>query len=45
MFAGSPLWYFVYQTLVLDTLLVTSIRAHNAAWRRVAGQMGTRLAE
>lgn len=39
MFAGSPLWYFIYQTLVLDTLLVISVRAHNAAWRRVAAKL------
>jgi phosphatidylglycerophosphate synthase len=39
MFAGSPLWYFVYQTLALDTLLVISVRAHNAAWRRVAAKL------
>lgn len=39
MFAGSPLWYFVYQTLVLDTLLAVSVRAHNAAWRRVAARL------
>jgi hypothetical protein len=39
MFAGSPLWYFLYQTLVLDTLLIISVRAHNAAWRRVAAKL------
>jgi phosphatidylglycerophosphate synthase len=45
MFAGSPLWFFVYQTLVLDVLLVISVRAHNAAWRRVAARMSGGLAE
>ena len=39
MFAGSPLWYFIYQTLVLDTLLVVSVRTHSAAWRRVAAKL------
>jgi phosphatidylglycerophosphate synthase len=39
MFAGSPRWYFIYQTLVLDTLLAVSVRAHNAAWRRVAAKL------
>ena len=36
MFAGSPLWYFIYQAVVLNILLVVSIAAHNAAWRRLA---------
>ena len=36
MFAGSPLYYFFYQAVVLNVLLAISIRAHNAAWRRVA---------
>ena len=36
MFAGSPLWYFLYQAVLQNILLVISVRAHNAAWRRVA---------
>jgi phosphatidylglycerophosphate synthase len=36
MFAGSPLYYFIYQAVVLNILLAVSVRAHNAAWRRVA---------
>lgn len=39
MFAGSPLWYFLYQAVVLNLLLVISILTHNAAWRRVAAQV------
>ncbi len=35
MFAGSPIWYFFYQAVVLNILLVISVRAHNAAWRRL----------
>lgn len=40
MFAGSPLWYMLYQTIVLNLLLVLSVRAHNAAARRIAAQIG-----
>ena len=40
MFAGSPLWYMLYQTVVLNLLLVLSVRAHNAAARRIAVQIG-----
>ena len=36
MFAGSPLWYFLYQTFVLNALLVVSVNRHNAAARRIA---------
>jgi len=39
MLAGSPLWYFIYQAVVLNILLVFSIRAHNAAWKRIAVQL------
>ncbi len=31
MLLGSPLWYFLYQTVVLNLLLVVSVRRHNAA--------------
>lgn len=37
MFAGSPLWYMLYQAVVLNVLLVISVRMHNAAARRIAG--------
>jgi len=40
MLAGSPLWYFVYQAVFLNILLVLSVRAHNAAWRRLAAPAG-----
>lgn len=35
MLAGSPLWYFVYQVVVLNLLLLRSIRRHDAAARRM----------
>jgi len=40
MFAGTPLWYLLYQTFVLNLLLVHSVRAHNAAARRIAARIG-----
>jgi phosphatidylglycerophosphate synthase len=40
MFAGTPLWYMLYQSVVLNLLLVHSVRAHNAAARRIAAQIG-----
>ena len=40
MLAGSPLYYFVYQAVVLNVLLVVSVRAHNAAARRIAANLG-----
>ena len=40
MLAGSPLYYFAYQALVLNALLVQSVLMHNAAARRVAAQIG-----
>lgn len=36
MLAGSPLWYFLYQSVVLNLLLVWSIIRHNAAAQRMA---------
>lgn len=36
----GPLWYFVYQTLFLNLLLVISVVAHNRAARRIADQIG-----
>jgi hypothetical protein len=35
MLIGSPLWYFVYQSLVLNTLLVLAVRREDAAALRV----------
>lgn len=40
MFAGSPAWYFLYQSLVLNGLLVLSIMLHNRAARRIADRNG-----
>ena len=40
MFAGTPLWYMVYQSLVLNVLLVISVRMHNAAAQRIALKIG-----
>ena len=40
MFAGGPLWYMLYQSIVLNLLLVHSVRAHNAAARRIAAKIG-----
>ncbi|MFM5952794.1 MAG: CDP-alcohol phosphatidyltransferase family protein [Novosphingobium sp.] len=40
MFAGTPLWYMLYQAVWLNLLLVRSVRAHNAAARRIAAKIG-----
>ncbi|MDE2435204.1 MAG: CDP-alcohol phosphatidyltransferase family protein [Sphingomonadales bacterium] len=40
MLAGNPLWYFLYQTFVLNALLVLSVNRHNAAARRIAAKIG-----
>ena len=40
MIAGSPLYYFVYQSTVLNLLLVISVKMHNAAARRIAAKIG-----
>jgi len=40
MFAGTPLWYMLYQSLVLNALLVVSVRMHNAAAKRIATRIG-----
>lgn len=40
MFAGTPLWYMLYQSIVLNLLLVISVNAHNAAARRIAARIG-----
>ena len=39
MLARSPLYYLLYQSVVLNALLVLSIRRHNAAARRVAAHI------
>jgi phosphatidylglycerophosphate synthase len=35
MLAGSPLWYFVYQAVVLNLLLAVSVVRHNRAAQRI----------
>ncbi len=40
MLAGSPLYYFVYQIVVLNGLLLVSVAMHNAAARRIAANIG-----
>ena len=40
MFAGTPLWYMLYQSLVLYALLVVSVAMHNAAAKRIALRIG-----
>ena len=40
MFAGTPLWFFLYQAIVLNLLLVVSVIAHNRAAKRIAGRLG-----
>jgi hypothetical protein len=40
MFAGSPVWYMLYQSVVLNLLLVFSVARHNAAARRIAAKIG-----
>lgn len=36
----GPLWYFAYQAVALNLLLVVSVIAHNRAARRIADQIG-----
>ncbi len=40
MFAGTPLYYLIYQAVVLNLLLVVSVLMHNAAARRIAANIG-----
>ena len=40
MFAGTPLWYMLYQSVVLNALLVLSVSLHNAAAKRIAVRIG-----
>ena len=39
MLAGSPLYYFLYQTVVLNALLAVSVALHNRAARRTAARI------
>ncbi|MCB2056892.1 MAG: CDP-alcohol phosphatidyltransferase family protein [Novosphingobium sp.] len=40
MFAGTPLWYMLYQSVVLNLLLALSVAMHNAAAKRIASRIG-----
>ena len=39
----GPLWYFIYQSVVLNLVLVWSLVAHNAAARRMADELEAEL--
>ena len=38
--AATPLWYLAYQAVILNLLLVLSLRLHNAAAKRIAAAIG-----
>jgi len=40
MLAGTPLWYFLGEALLLDALLLASVRHHNAVQRRLVARLG-----
>ncbi|MDE1917218.1 MAG: CDP-alcohol phosphatidyltransferase family protein [Sphingomonadales bacterium] len=40
MLAGSPLWFFLWQTVLLNLALKASIRMHNAAALRILAAIG-----
>ena len=40
MLAGSPLYYFIYQGVVLNILLAVSVVRHNQAAERIAARIG-----
>ena len=40
MIAGSPLWFFVYQALVLNVLMALSLVLHDRAARRIGTRLG-----
>jgi phosphatidylglycerophosphate synthase len=42
MLAGSPLYYFIYQAVVLNGLLALSVIEHNRAARRIAAKLELR---
>ena len=39
MIAGSPLWYFLYLSVGLNSLLMLSVRLHDAAAGRVVSRL------
>ena len=40
MLTGTPLWYLLYQSVVLNLLMIVSVAMHNAAARRIAARIG-----
>ena len=38
--AATPLWYLLYQAVILNLLLALSLRLHNAAAKRIAAAIG-----
>jgi phosphatidylserine synthase len=40
MVLGSPLWYFLAEVLLLNAVLLASVRHHNAVGRRLAEKLG-----
>lgn len=40
MLAGGPVGYLLYQAVLLNLLLLVSVRMHNAAAKRIAAQIG-----
>ena len=40
MLAGSPVWFFAFQSIALNLLLVVSVVLHNRAAQRIAGRIG-----
>ena len=42
MIAGSPLYYFLYQAVFLNLLLVLSVVLHNRATKRMAAALSAR---
>ena len=40
MLAGSPLWYYLGQILLMNAILVVSVRHHNAVQRRLVERLG-----
>lgn len=45
MLAGSPIYYFVYQVVVLNGLLIWSVHRHNAAARRMVAAIDSWAAD
>jgi hypothetical protein len=39
MLAGSPLWFFLAESVLLNTILVASVMHHNAVDRRLLGEL------